>query len=29
VVNSKIEIIKLSDAMDGGYGYIDDKFFEL
>jgi uncharacterized protein YlxP (DUF503 family) len=29
VVNSKIEIMSLSDALDGGFGYTDDKFFEL
>jgi hypothetical protein len=29
VVNSKIEIMTLSDALDGGYGYTNDKFFEL
>lgn len=29
VVNSKIEIMTVSDAVDGGYGYTNDKFFEL
>lgn len=29
MINSKIEIITLSDAVDGGYGYTDDKFSEL
>ncbi|MBN2255720.1 MAG: DUF503 domain-containing protein [Deltaproteobacteria bacterium] len=29
VVNSKIEIMSLSDAMDDGCGYTDDKFLEL